>query len=202
MKKKKRKTTPASSRVKNRKEQNNTANEYEFAIIDTDDIVNFFDENANFLIGELVRRTQDIKAHKKPDPIGAFTRDDFERALFLDTTIDVEEPIYDAQNNEVIPEMTTCATTATKQQWLLIKAFREYATMAASYAKYIGSSSINLWARIIDIFDEAATYSDISSQRLSDENAEAILKLEKVASIRLRRDMTIASIPKFNGRKK
>ncbi len=85
-------------------------------------------------------------------------------------------------------------TNESKQQSNIIDAFLEYVTAGAVYAKHIKSTSVRLWAHLMDKLQQLQSR---THKWCDAEDVEELLKFEKLAANRLRQDMIIEKLPAF-----
>ena len=158
-------------------------------------VAKLYEREFEYVLGLIVARMKALKAGEEPLPIRPFDADILNRLLSANTIVTYPVAEYDAKEGGITDSlMGETWTFATHQQKSLIEAFLEYATAGAVYAKHIKSTSVRLWARLLDLLQQhhKRTYS-----RCFDGEADELLRLEHIAVERLRRDMIIEALPPF-----
>lgn len=158
-------------------------------------VAKLYKEEFEYVLGLIVSRMRALKSGEKPFPFRGYDADTFNRLLSAQTIVSYPVAEYDEQN-EIVDD-TFIGETWTKeaqQQASLVQAFLEYATAGAIFAKHIKSTSVRLWARLIDKLQQIQnrTY-----RRCEDEEADELVGLERLAVDRLRRDMIVEALPPF-----
>lgn len=158
-----------------------------------------FVNSGDRLIGECLLRESAIKEGGFPVAFSKFHEDDLLALLSVDTMAYAEQYCRMDDGSWEDGFTVSFETDATKIQQTFFAALREYVTTAASRARQLGSSSLDLWVQILDMtyIYSANNVLPAKVSHVSKEKAALILDLEARAAERLRLDIHIAALPDF-----
>lgn len=166
-----------------------------------------FAVNCQRLEEEAKTRCRLMEQGKRPEPFGAYDRDEIERILATDLNLIYEGYILDygadfkkcTDLNEVIYKTTnTDAANESLDRYHFLVEFRKYLKAAASFAKSIGANpAMRLYLRAYLLVEKL-----VESDALPPEDAKRFAAFEKMATELLTVDYLASKLPPLKKPKK